>query len=155
VAISEAQLLPLLTNSGLQCEGHLTTKSDVYSFGVVLLEMLSGRRALDQNRPNGEHNLIEWARPYLRSKRRVFCILDPRLGGQYSLARAQKTAALAMQCLSVESRNRPSMDEVVTALEQLQDTKEVGNPQQKKRQSSRSLGNNGLKASTRGKPASA
>jgi serine/threonine protein kinase len=112
--------------------GHLTTKSDVYSFGVVLLEMLSGRRALDKNRPNGEHNLVEWARPYLRSKRRTFCILDPRLGGQYSLAKAQKAAALAMQCLSVESRNRPSMDEVVTALEQLQDTKEVGNPQVQK-----------------------
>ncbi|TVU18321.1 hypothetical protein EJB05_34411 [Eragrostis curvula] len=45
--------------------------------------------------------------------------------GQYSLARAQKAAALALQCLSVESRLRPSMDEVVKALEQLQDTKEV------------------------------
>ncbi|KAI5016786.1 hypothetical protein ZWY2020_014005 [Hordeum vulgare] len=39
--------------------GHLTTKSDVYSFGVVLLEMLSGRRAVDKNRPTGEHNLDE------------------------------------------------------------------------------------------------
>ncbi|GJM94339.1 hypothetical protein PR202_ga10978 [Eleusine coracana subsp. coracana] len=129
--------------------GHLTAKSDVYSFGVVLLEMLSGRRALDKNRPSGEHNLVEWARPYLRSKRRIFRILDPRLGGQYSLARAQKAAALAMQCLSVDSRLRPTMDEVVTALEQLQDTKEGGNPQLQKRPSSRSLGNNGLKASTR------
>ncbi|EMS62888.1 Protein kinase APK1A, chloroplastic [Triticum urartu] len=61
--------------------GHLTAKSDVYSFGVVLLEMLSGRRALDKNRPSGEHNLVEWARPYLTSKRRVFHILDARLGG--------------------------------------------------------------------------
>ncbi|KAL6624390.1 hypothetical protein ACP70R_031711 [Stipagrostis hirtigluma subsp. patula] len=134
--------------------GHLTTKSDVYSFGVVLLEMLSGRRALDKNRPNGEHNLVEWARPYLRSKRRIFRILDPRLGGQYSLTRAQKAAALALQCLSVESRHRPSMDEVVAALEQLQDTKEGGNSQLQKKPSSRSLDNHGSKASTKGKPAS-
>ncbi|RYR70237.1 hypothetical protein Ahy_A03g016744 isoform A [Arachis hypogaea] len=37
--------------------GHLTAKSDVFSFGVVLLEMLSGRRAVDKNRPSGQHNL--------------------------------------------------------------------------------------------------
>ncbi|KAL6864678.1 hypothetical protein ACP4OV_015829 [Aristida adscensionis] len=134
--------------------GHLTAKSDVYSFGVVLLEMLSGRRALDKNRPNGEHNLVEWARPYLRSKRRIFRILDPRLGGQYSLARAQKASALALQCLSVESRHRPTMDEVVAALEQLQDTKEGGNSQLQKKLSSRNLDDNGLKASAKGKPAS-
>jgi serine/threonine protein kinase len=105
--------------------GHLTAKSDVYSFGVVLLEMLSGRRALDKNRPSGEHNLVEWARPYLASKRRIFRILDARLGGQYSLSGAQKAAALAMQCLSGDSRNRPGMEQVVAALEQLQDAKET------------------------------
>ena len=33
--------------------GHLTAKSDVYSFGVVLLEMLSGRRALDKKEEGG------------------------------------------------------------------------------------------------------
>jgi serine/threonine protein kinase len=100
--------------------GHLTAKNDVYSFGVVLLEMLSGRRALDKNRPSGEHNLVEWARPYLSNKRRLFRILDARLGGQYSLAGAQKAAALAFRCLSGDSRNRPAMDQVVTTLEQLQ-----------------------------------
>ncbi|TVU37048.1 hypothetical protein EJB05_19015 [Eragrostis curvula] len=101
--------------------GHLTAKSDVYSFGVVLLEMLSGRRALDKNRPSGEHKLVEWARPYLTHKRRIFRILDARLGGQSSLAGAQKAAALALRCLSGDSRNRPTMDQVVAALEQLQD----------------------------------
>ncbi|KAK1322512.1 hypothetical protein QJS10_CPA03g01635 [Acorus calamus] len=70
--------------------GHLTAKSDVYSFGVVLLEMLSGRRAVDKNRPSGEHNLVEWARPYLNNKRKIFRILDTRLEGQYSLNGAQK-----------------------------------------------------------------
>ncbi|XP_037481543.1 receptor-like cytoplasmic kinase 176 isoform X2 [Triticum dicoccoides] len=142
--------------------GHLTTKSDVYSFGVVLLEMLSGRRAVDKNRPTGEHNLVEWARPYLTSKRRIFRVLDPRLGGQYSLTKAQKAASLALQCLSVDSRNRPSMEQVVVALEQLHDAKEGGNsprPQlQRKPSSNRSLtgsrpsstkGNNNRPASSR------
>uniref|UniRef100_A0ACD5XFC8 Uncharacterized protein n=1 Tax=Avena sativa TaxID=4498 RepID=A0ACD5XFC8_AVESA len=112
--------------------GHLTAKSDVYSFGVVLLEMLSGRRALDKNRPSGEHNLVEWARPYLTSKRRIFRILDARLGGQYSLAGAQKAAALALRCLSGDSRVRPGMDQVVAALEQLQDAKDAAGSEQGK-----------------------
>ncbi|KAL9992605.1 putative protein kinase RLK-Pelle-RLCK-VIIa-2 family [Helianthus debilis subsp. tardiflorus] len=41
--------------------GHLTSKSDVYSFVVVLLEMITGRRSMDKNQPNGKHNLVEWA----------------------------------------------------------------------------------------------
>ncbi|KAK1270618.1 hypothetical protein QJS04_geneDACA021612 [Acorus gramineus] len=106
--------------------GHLTAKSDVYSFGVVLLEMLSGRRAVDKNRPSGEHNLVEWARPYLNNKRKIFRILDTRLEGQYSLNGAQKAAALALQCLSSDGKHRPSMEEVVETLEQLQDAKDMG-----------------------------
>ena len=105
--------------------GHLTTKCDVYSFGVVLLEMLSGRRALDKNRPAGEHKLVEWASPYLTSKRRISQILDARLGGQYPLGSAQKAAALALKCISVNPKARPRMEQVVAALEQLQDDKET------------------------------
>jgi len=101
------------------CEGHLTAKSDVYSFGVVLLEMLSGRRAIDKNRPSKEQYLVEWARPYLSSKRRIFQVMDARIQGQYSLSDALKAANLAIQCLSAEPRYRPNMEEVVKALEQL------------------------------------
>ncbi|CAL5189992.1 unnamed protein product [Lathyrus oleraceus] len=100
--------------------GHLTKKSDVYSFGVVLLEIMSGKRALDNNRPSGEHNLIEWAKPYLNSKRRIFQVMDARIEGQYTVRQAMKVANLAIQCLSVEPRFRPKMDEVVIALEELQ-----------------------------------
>lgn len=106
----------------------MTAKSDVYSFGVVLLEMLSGRRAIDKNRPLGQHNLVEWAKPYLASKRRIFRVLDARLNGQYSLSQAQKVANLALQCLD-EPKFRPDMDEVVKTLVQLQESnKKENNP---------------------------
>ncbi|KAL3536404.1 hypothetical protein ACH5RR_004865 [Cinchona calisaya] len=103
--------------------GHLTARSDLYSFGVVLLEMLSGKKAIDKNRPTGEHNLVEWAKPYLTNKRRIFRILDSRLEGQYPMGRALKVADLAIKCLSVDPKLRPSMDEVVTTLEQVQNSK--------------------------------
>jgi serine/threonine protein kinase len=40
--------------------GQLTLKSDVYSFGVVLLELITGRKAIDNARAAGEHNLVAW-----------------------------------------------------------------------------------------------
>ncbi|KAL3628638.1 putative serine/threonine-protein kinase pbl10 [Castilleja foliolosa] len=104
--------------------GHLTARSDVYSFGVVLLEILTGKKAIDKNRPTGEHNLVEWAKPYLTNKRRIFRVLDTRLEGQYSIEKVMKASNLALQCLCMDARSRPSMDEVVTALEQLQDSKD-------------------------------
>ncbi|CAL2242776.1 unnamed protein product [Prunus armeniaca] len=101
--------------------GHLTAKSDVYSFGVVLLEMLSGRRAVDKNRPSGEHNLVEWAKPYLASKRKVLHIFDARIEGQYSVGGALRAVNLAIRCLAVEAKFRPNMNDVIKALEQLQE----------------------------------
>lgn len=101
--------------------GHLTSKSDVYSFGVVLLEILTGRRSMDKNRPSGEQNLVAWARPYLGDKRKLFQIVDPRLQLNYSIKGVQKVAQLAYYCLSRDPKSRPSMDEVVKGLTPLQD----------------------------------
>lgn len=105
--------------------GHLTSKSDVYSFGVVLLEMLTGRRSMDKNRPNGEHNLVEWARPCLGERRRFYRLIDPRLEGRFSIKGAQKAAQLASCCLYRDPKARPLMSEVVEALRPLSDLKDM------------------------------
>ncbi|XP_022776936.1 probable serine/threonine-protein kinase PIX7 isoform X2 [Durio zibethinus] len=105
--------------------GHLTSRSDVYSFGVVLLEMLTGRRSMDKNRPNGEHNLVEWARPYLRERRRFYRLIDPRLEGHFSIKGAQKAAQMAAHCLSRDPKARPLMSEVVEALKPLPNLKDM------------------------------
>ncbi|KAI7730370.1 hypothetical protein M8C21_031152 [Ambrosia artemisiifolia] len=99
--------------------GHLTSKSDVYSFGVVLLEMITGRRSMDKNRPNGEHNLVEWARPYLGERRRLYQIIDPLLEGRFSVRGAQKAAQLATLCLNRDPKARPLMSEVYEVLKPL------------------------------------
>lgn len=100
--------------------GRLTTKSDVYSFGVVFLEILTGKRTIDKNRPNGEHNLVDWAKPILMNKRKILRVIDARLEGQFSISQALKAGNLALDCLSMEPKLRPSMDEVVAELEQIQ-----------------------------------
>lgn len=95
--------------------------SDVYSFGVVLLELLTGRRSLERNRPAREQNLVEWARPMLNDERKLCRIMDTRLEGQFSEIGARKAAALAYQCLSRRPKQRPTMSEVVKTLELLKD----------------------------------
>ncbi|XP_030954211.1 serine/threonine-protein kinase PBL34-like [Quercus robur] len=105
--------------------GHLTSKSDVYSFGVVLLEMVTGRRSMDKTRPNGEHNLVEWARPHLGERRRFYRLLDPRLEGRFSVKGSQKALQLAAHCLSPDPKARPLMSEVVEALKPLPNLKDM------------------------------
>lgn len=93
--------------------------SDVYSFGVVLLELLTGKRAVDKSRPSREQNLVEWARPLLRDHHKLDKIMDSKLDGQYSFEGARKAAALAHGCLSYHAKCRPSMNSVVKALEDI------------------------------------
>ncbi|CAN4095262.1 unnamed protein product [Withania somnifera] len=105
--------------------GYLTTKSDVYSFGVVLLELLTGRRAIDKKRPNREQMLVEWARPFLRDSHKLDRIMDLRLESQYSTQGAKKVAAVAYKCLSQQPKSRPTMSNVVKILEPILDLKDI------------------------------
>jgi serine/threonine protein kinase len=100
--------------------GHLYVKSDVWGFGVVLLEMLTGLRALDTGRPAQQHNLVDWAKPYLADRRKLARLVDPRLEGQYPSKAALQAAQLTLRCLEGDPRSRPSMAEVVAALEEIE-----------------------------------
>ncbi|KAK8946582.1 putative receptor-like protein kinase [Platanthera zijinensis] len=110
--------------------GHLTSRSDVYSFGVVLLEIMTGRRSMDNNRPRGEHCLVEWARPNLWERRRIYRLIDPRLEGNFSFRGAKKTAQLAHRCLRRYPKARPLMSEVVEALKPLVNLKDMASSSQ-------------------------
>jgi hypothetical protein len=99
--------------------------SDVFSYGVVLLELLTGRRSVDKNRPSREQNLVDWARPLLKDPHKLDRIIDPRLEGQYSMEGTKKVAILAYQCLSQHPKSRPTMSHVVKTLEPLLDLKDI------------------------------
>lgn len=106
--------------------GQLTTKCDIYSFGVVLLELLTGKRAMDKSRPKSEQNLIDWAKPYLTSSgRKLRYIMDRRLAGQYSVKGAKEIAHLALQCISMNPKDRPKMPTIIETLESLQNLKDM------------------------------
>ncbi|KAK9725110.1 hypothetical protein RND81_05G123200 [Saponaria officinalis] len=93
---------------------YLTTKSDVYSFGVLILEILSGRKAIDMKFEHG--NIVEWAVPLIRSGD-IHAILDPSLKPPPDIEALKRIANVACKCVRMRGRDRPSMDQVTTALE--------------------------------------
>jgi serine/threonine protein kinase len=105
--------------------GHLYVKSDVYGFGVVLLEMLTGLQALDLKRPTKKQNLVEWIKPYLSDKTKLKGnVVDYRLDGQYSPKAAFETAQLILKCLESDPKKRPSMEDVLETLEDINTIKD-------------------------------
>ena len=72
---------------------------------------------------------MDWARPYLGDRRKVFRIMDTQLEGQYPQKGAFMVAILALQCIS-EAKLRPQMSEVLHALEQHRDIRHGNGPSQ-------------------------
>ncbi|CAO2813643.1 unnamed protein product [Amaranthus hypochondriacus] len=99
--------------------GKLTLKSDIYSLGVVLLEIISGRKAIDPNKSRAEQNLVNWARPCFRDKRKYIELLDPTLQGRFPWRSFQHFVAIVAMCLQEVPVYRPLISDVVVALEYL------------------------------------
>ena len=91
----------------------------------MLLELITGRQAIDKSRPRKEQFLVEWALPYLSDKRKLLHIMDLRLDGMYSVTGAQKVANVTKLCLSRTPKHRPPMKEVVQILELVADMKDM------------------------------
>ncbi|KAL4570083.1 hypothetical protein LXL04_025734 [Taraxacum kok-saghyz] len=99
--------------------GQLTVKSDVYSFGVVFLELITGRKAIDSTAPQGQQNLVVWARPLFNDRRRFASLVDPRLEGHYPMRALYQALAVASMCIQEQAAARPLIGDVVTALSYL------------------------------------
>ncbi|KAK9029377.1 hypothetical protein V6N11_026495 [Hibiscus sabdariffa] len=114
-----------LSDFGLARDGptgdntHVSTRV-VGTQGYAAPEVTFGTAAMDDERVGfSEKTLVEWAKPFLIDNRKVPRIMDSRLGGQYSKKGAQAAAALALQCLHADPKNRPCMADVLASLERL------------------------------------
>ncbi|KAJ9692103.1 hypothetical protein PVL29_011271 [Vitis rotundifolia] len=96
--------------------GQITEKADVYSFGVVLVELVTGRKAVDLNRPKGQQCLTEWARPLLEEYA-IDELVDPRLGNRYSEQEVYCMLHAASLCIRRDPHARPRMSQVLRILE--------------------------------------
>ncbi|CAL9043176.1 unnamed protein product [Musa banksii] len=99
--------------------GQLTVKSDVYSFGVVLLELITGRKAIDSTKTHAEQNLVSWVRPMFKERRKLPGLADPKLQGRFPMRGLYQALAVASMCIQEEAASRPVIADVVTALSYL------------------------------------
>ncbi|KAE8664521.1 gibberellin 20 oxidase 2 [Hibiscus syriacus] len=93
----------------------LTEKSDVYSFGVVLVELLTGQLPLSFARPEAQRNLSAYFILAMQQDH-LSQILEPGLANEGNQEQLEAFADLAMRCLRLKGKKRPTMKEVVLEL---------------------------------------
>ncbi|KAM7279571.1 hypothetical protein ACFE04_006705 [Oxalis oulophora] len=92
--------------------GIVDEKTDVYAFGVLLLELITGRQALDSS----QHSLVMWAKPKLEKDNNTKELVDPDLVDAYDKEQMKRIILTASMCVHQDSMNRPIMSQVVQTL---------------------------------------
>ncbi|GFZ16266.1 protein kinase superfamily protein [Actinidia rufa] len=93
-------------------------KSDVYSFGIFLLELVSGREAVDLLSSDIDQNLVEWVQNYQDSGK-IHTIIDQRLGNSFTTEGMEEFIQLIVHCVAPSSERRPAMSYVVMELDRI------------------------------------
>ncbi|XP_042376613.1 LRR receptor-like serine/threonine-protein kinase RGI5 [Zingiber officinale] len=106
---------------------NITEKSDVYSYGVVLLEILSGRSAVE-SAGNDSLHIVEWVNKKMGSFEPAINILEPKLQGlpDQMVQEMLQTLGIAMLCVNSSPAERPTMKEVVALLKEVKSPGEGG-----------------------------
>ncbi|XP_076884215.1 receptor like protein kinase S.2-like [Bidens hawaiensis] len=95
--------------------GEATPMADVYSFGVVVLEVVTGRMAVDFRRP--EVLLVKKVHEFESRKGNYEELVDPRLDGVYDRKELGRLVRLAMACTQPNPNLRPTMATIVSILD--------------------------------------
>jgi len=93
--------------------GKARKESDMFSFGVVLLEVASGRKAIEQEEK--EVSLVEWVWE-LYGLRNVLAAADPKLNGEFDVQQMECLVVVGLWCANSDSRKRPSIRQVIKVL---------------------------------------
>ncbi|KAK8571638.1 hypothetical protein V6N12_027718 [Hibiscus sabdariffa] len=98
--------------------GRVTTKVDVFAFGVVLMEIITGRQALDVTLPDEKSHLVTWFRRVLINKDNIPKVVDETINcdDEETMEMIFKVAELAGHCTAREPYQRPDMGHAVNVL---------------------------------------
>ncbi|KAF5758452.1 putative protein kinase RLK-Pelle-LRR-Xb-2 family [Helianthus annuus] len=88
-----------------------TTKGDVYSYGVLVMELATGRRAVD----GGKEYLVEWSRR-MTGRRSIIPVSVLVSGLAEGAAEMRELLRLGVRCTNDTPQSRPDMKEVLNSL---------------------------------------
>ncbi|XP_056699167.1 receptor-like serine/threonine-protein kinase At1g78530 isoform X2 [Spinacia oleracea] len=108
---------------GYLAPGKATAKGDVYSFGVVLLELLTGKKPMDEAFLEEGTKLVTWVKAVVQEKREEH-VLDSSLES-CSINEVNFIFSIALMCLEPEPYKRPNMAEVVKMLEKAKPDRKI------------------------------
>lgn len=95
----------------------LTEKSDVYSFGVVMLELITAKQPIEK----GKYIVREVRSLMNKNKEEEYIglgdLMDPMVRNTCNIVGFGRFLDLTMQCVEESAGDRPTMSEVVKALE--------------------------------------
>ncbi|KAH1071575.1 hypothetical protein AAZX31_03G221100 [Glycine max] len=91
--------------------GIVSEKTDIYSFGVLLLEIITGRHALDHLK----QSIVLWAKPLFEANN-IKDLVDPSLGDDYDREQMDRVVLTASLCVEQYPILRPSMSQVAILL---------------------------------------
>ncbi|KAI4299990.1 hypothetical protein L6164_033410 [Bauhinia variegata] len=98
--------------------GKLNEKSDVYSFGVVLIELLTGKKAIQLFCPEQDNTLVVHFVSSMEEGN-LMELLDRRVLNQSNVEQIMEVASLARKCVRLFGEERPTMNEVAMELKGL------------------------------------
>lgn len=93
----------------------MTEKSDVYSFGVVLLELITGRKAIEEEYGEGK-SIVYWVLTHLKDRETLLKVLDEEIATEVVRDDMIKVLKIAIICTTKLPSLRPTMREVVKML---------------------------------------
>ncbi|KFK41694.1 hypothetical protein AALP_AA2G161000 [Arabis alpina] len=95
--------------------GRASSQTDVYSFGVFALELVSGRRPIEE----GKEGIVEWIWG-LMEKDKLLDGLDDKIKakGEFKTEEVVMALRIGLLCVHPDPRVRPKMRQVVQILEQ-------------------------------------
>jgi hypothetical protein len=95
--------------------GKATKESDIYSFGVVLLEIVTGRKAIEREEKEDQISVVEWVWD-LYGFGKFLQAADPKLCGAFDEQQLEHLVIVGLWCVHPDYTFRPSIRQVIQVL---------------------------------------
>ncbi|KAL0304318.1 UNVERIFIED_CONTAM: putative serine/threonine-protein kinase [Sesamum radiatum] len=89
---------------------------DVYSFGILIMEIVSGKNAIQATVNEIEEYLVDWVK-YMVAEENYDDLIDPKLPELPSIKELKRILLIALRCVDFEVEKRPKMGEIIHMLE--------------------------------------